>query len=69
MFDNDVTKNYQLQDATFEILIMLAGAFLLGTLFCWALGKLRKSKRKHPYQRKMVIDNQFNKPTPFIGIN
>ena len=41
MFQNDVTKNYELQDATAEILLMLAGAFLLGFLFCWALRKLR----------------------------
>ncbi len=68
MFDHDVTKNYQLQDATFEILIMLAGAFLLGTLFCWALGKLRKNKRKHPYQRKTVDhQNGYRQPIQQAG--
>lgn len=68
MFENDVTKNYQLQDATFEILIMLAGAFLLGTLFCWALGKLRSNKRKHPYQRKTVDhQNGYKQPAQQAG--
>jgi predicted flap endonuclease-1-like 5' DNA nuclease len=68
MFDNDLTKNYQLQDATFEILIMLAGAFLLGTLFCWALGKLRSNKRKHPYQRKTVDhQNGYKQPAQQAG--
>ncbi len=67
MFDNDVTKNYQLQDATFEILIMLAGAFLLGTLFCWALGKLRGNKRP-PYQRKTVDhQNGYRQPAQQAG--
>lgn len=70
MFNNDVTKNYALQDATFEILIMLAGAFLLGALFCWALGKLRGNKhnRKHPYQRKTVDQqNGFRQPAQQAG--
>jgi predicted flap endonuclease-1-like 5' DNA nuclease len=70
MFTNDVTKNYELQDATFEILIMLAGAFLLGVLFCWAMGKLRgnKQNRKHPYQRKTVDhQNGFRQPTQQVG--
>ncbi len=68
MFDNDVTKNYQLQDATFEILIMLAGAFLLGTLFCWALGKLRGNKRPSPYQRKTVDhQNGYRQPAQQAG--
>ncbi|MCK5812630.1 MAG: hypothetical protein KAH03_00160 [Cocleimonas sp.] len=68
MFENDVTQNYQLQDATFEILIMLAGAFLLGTLFCWALGKLRGNKRKHPYQRKTVDQqNGYKQPAQQAG--
>lgn len=40
MFNNDVTKNYNHQDATSEILIMLIGAFLLGCLMCWLLKKL-----------------------------
>ncbi|MCK5896915.1 MAG: hypothetical protein KAG20_08920 [Cocleimonas sp.] len=70
MFTNDVTKNYELLDATFEILIMLAGAFLLGTLFCWAVGKFRGNKhdRKHPYQRKTVDhQNGFRQPIQQAG--
>ncbi len=35
MFNSDVTQNYNHQDATLEILVMLAGAFLLGWLFSW----------------------------------
>ena len=69
MFNNDVTKTYELTDATFEILIMLAGAFLLGALFSWALGKLRgnKTNRKH-YQRKTVDQqNGFRQPTQQAG--
>jgi predicted flap endonuclease-1-like 5' DNA nuclease len=70
MFTTDITKNYELQDATFEILIMLAGAFILGALFCWALGKLRgnKQNRKHPYQRKTVDQqNGFRQPIQQAG--
>jgi predicted flap endonuclease-1-like 5' DNA nuclease len=65
MFNTDITKNYQLLDATFEILIMLAGTFLLGALFCWAMGKLRgnKNNRKAPYLRKTVDhQNGFRQP-------
>lgn len=40
MFNSDLTKNYNHQDATMEILIMLAGAFLLGCLLCWLFKKL-----------------------------
>ena len=44
MFEHAVTKTHDLQDASLELIIMLAGAFLLGCLFCWALGS---RKRKH----------------------
>ena len=70
MFNNDVTKTYEMMDATFEILIMLAGAFLLGALFSWVLGKLRGNKpnRKHPYQRKTVDQqNGFRQPAQYAG--
>ena len=40
MFKSDVTQTYNQQDATMEILIMLAGAFLLGCLLCWLMRKL-----------------------------
>ncbi len=40
MFNNDVTQTYTQQDATLEILVMLAGAFLLGCLLCWLIHKL-----------------------------
>ena len=44
MFEHAVTKTHDLKDASLELLIMLGGAFLLGCLFCWALGS-RKRKR------------------------
>ena len=44
MLEHAVTKTYEMKDASLELLIMLAGAFLLGCLFCWALGS-RKRKR------------------------
>ncbi len=44
MFEHAVTKTHDLKDASLELIIMLAGAFLLGCLFCWALGS-RKRKR------------------------
>lgn len=50
MFENDITKTYQLQDATLEIIIMLAGAFFLGCLFCWAMRKLRREPRVTHHQ-------------------
>jgi predicted flap endonuclease-1-like 5' DNA nuclease len=40
MFNNDVTQTYNHQDATLEILVMMAGAFLLGCLLCWLIRKL-----------------------------
>ncbi len=43
MFKSDVTQTYNQQDATMEILIMLAGAFLLGCLLCWLIRKLFSS--------------------------
>jgi hypothetical protein len=70
MFNNDITKTYEMLDATFEILIMLAGAFLLGALFSWALSKLRgdKSTRKQTYQRKTVDQqNGFRQPVQQAG--
>ncbi|HFC91503.1 MAG TPA: hypothetical protein ENJ51_01675 [Leucothrix mucor] len=72
MFNNDVTKTYEMMDATFEILIMLAGAFLLGALFSWALSKLRGNKpnRKQLQQRKTVDQqNGFRQPTQQAGSN
>jgi hypothetical protein len=44
MFEHAVTKTHDLKDASLELIVMLAGAFLLGCLFCWALGS-RKNKR------------------------
>ena len=65
MFQNDVTKNYELQDATGEILLMLAGAFLLGFLFCWALRKLRGDSDYPQNNRHDTSDHKtrFNSAT------
>ena len=38
---NNITKTCSGADATWEILTMLAGAFLLGCLLCWLIRKLR----------------------------
>lgn len=45
MFNNDVTQSYNHQDATMEILVMLAGAFLLGCLLCWLIRKLLETNK------------------------
>ena len=45
MFNEDVTKTYTYQDATLEILVMLAGAFLLGCLLCWLIRSLQRTNK------------------------
>lgn len=40
MFNGNVTQTYNFQDASYEIIIMLLGAFLLGSLLTWLLHKL-----------------------------
>jgi len=45
MFEFAVTKTHELKDASLELLIMLAGSFLLGCLFCWALGSRKRKQR------------------------
>jgi len=45
MFNNDVTKTYTQQDATWEIIIMLAGAFILGYILSKLLNLLNRKKR------------------------
>ena len=42
MFKNEVTQTFNHQDATLEILIMLAGALILGALLSWLLSKLAR---------------------------
>ena len=37
MFERAVTQTYNQNDATLEILVMLAGSFLLGCLLCWLI--------------------------------
>ena len=59
MFNNDVTKNYNHQDATSEILIMLLGAFLLGCLLCWLLKKLFSRDEAHNIQSANIGSNNY----------
>ncbi len=40
MFNGNVTQTYNFQDASYEIIFMLLGAFLLGCLLTWLLQKL-----------------------------
>jgi len=40
MFNGNVTQTYNFQDASYEIILMLLGAFLLGSLLTWLLHKL-----------------------------
>ena len=61
MFNSDLTKNFNYQDVTFEILIMLLGAFLLGCVFCWIIKKLFVQKdKKHSESEsiKTYLDSQ-----------
>ena len=41
MFKSAVTQSYNQQDATLEILVMLAGSFLLGCLLGWLINNFR----------------------------
>lgn len=59
MFNNDVTKNYNHQDATSEILIMLLGAFLLGCLLCWLLKKLFSKDEVHNIQSANLDSDKY----------
>jgi predicted flap endonuclease-1-like 5' DNA nuclease len=52
MFNNDVTQTYNQQDATLEILVMLAGAFLLGCLLCWLIRNLMGANKKAKRARR-----------------
>ena len=46
MFENAVTQTYNQQDATLEILVMLAGSFLLGCLLGWLINNFRARNNK-----------------------
>lgn len=56
---NNVTKTCSGADASWEILSMLAGAFLLGCLLCWLIGKFRSSGNP-PENRQTHHDNEQN---------
>ncbi len=61
---NNLTKTCSGADATWEILPMLAGAFLLGCLLCWLIRKLRgldnsqKGANKHNQEHNNQHENQ-----------
>lgn len=62
---NDVTKTCSGADATWEILTMLAGAFLLGCLLCWLIRKLRGLDNNPPMggNRELKTDYQDDSNT------
>lgn len=62
MFSNNLTQTYSQQDATLEILVMLAGAFLLGSLLSWLIMKLRDSEDVSLQNHAQSLAN--NKYTP-----
>lgn len=45
MFKSDLTTNFNHQDASMEILIMLVGAFLLGAILSWAIRNFFSEKK------------------------
>ena len=60
MFKSDVTQTYNQQDATMEILIMLAGAFLLGCLLCWLIRKLFSNDDQNINQTLATANGNIN---------
>ncbi len=54
MFETDITQTYNQQDATLEILVMLAGSFLLGCLLCWLIRSFRSNNTNY------AVNNQGN---------
>jgi len=46
MFKNELTQDYNHSDASFEIIIMLLGAFLFGFLLCWLIKKFFSKNTK-----------------------
>ena len=55
MFSDNVTQNYNFQDASQEIVIMLLGAFLLGSLLTWLLSKL--VYKNYKVAKKLTVFN------------
>jgi predicted flap endonuclease-1-like 5' DNA nuclease len=58
MFNNNITQTYTNQDASIEIIIMLAGSFLLGSLLTWLIRELLQ-KDKHNIQYS-THENHFS---------
>lgn len=56
---NNVTKTCSGTDVTWEILTMLAGAFLLGCLLCWLIRKLRGLDTTPPSGGNRELDNHL----------
>lgn len=46
MFNNELTRDYNHSDASFEIILMLLGAFLFGFLLCWLIRKFFSKNTK-----------------------
>ncbi len=63
MFNDNVTQTYSFQDASQEIVIMLLGAFLLGSLLTWLLSKLFNkdySVVKNSYRYEHQSNDEIN---------
>lgn len=60
MFNSELTRDYNHQDATFEIILMLLGAFLLGCLLCWLIKQLfsRKANNSESENITAYIESQ-----------
>jgi len=63
MFNDNVTQTYSFQDASQEIVVMLLGAFLLGSLLTWLLSKLFNkdySVENNAYRYQHQNNNEIN---------
>jgi len=72
MFENAVTQSYNQQDATLEILIMLGGTLILGSILGWLI---RGFNNKSSLNTEMALDSNStqrvssSESTPSIGNN
>ena len=64
MFE-EVTKRYDGSDASFEIIIMLLVAFILGYLLRYVLGSSRRKRKKkeidHLTSRTIKLQNEIDR--------
>jgi len=63
MFNDNITQTFNFQDASQEIVIMLLGAFLLGSLLTWLLNKLFNkdySVENNAYRYQHLSNDEIN---------